>query len=56
MNKIHIIITAVCTIIIIATAFLGYTFYKEIQIVEQDHATVANIVQLINQNQQQAPK
>lgn len=53
--KKQIIINIICGIIgavVIATAFLSYTFYKEILTVNADHATLAQIVNLINQSQQ----
>lgn len=47
------IVSGVIGAIILATAFLGYTFYKEISLVAQDHSAVVQIVGLINKSQSQ---
>lgn len=63
MNKKHTIITVIITIVVVATAYLGYVFYNEIGvinqeniIVNQDHATLTQVVTYLNQATQQPTK
>jgi hypothetical protein len=49
INKKHTIITALITTVVISTAYLGYVFYKEIGIVQEDHATLNQVVNFLNQ-------
>lgn len=44
MKYLKYIITVIVTIIVLATAYLGYSFYKQEQIVAQDYATISSVV------------
>ncbi len=53
INK-NTIISFIIGMVVMATAYLGYVFYHEIGLIGQDHATLVQIVDLINKNTQQA--
>ncbi len=51
MKYITHILAFVAGAVIIATAFLGYTFYKALGTVAQDHAVLVQVIDLINKSQ-----
>lgn len=42
------VIVIVTTITIVLTAILGYTFFQERNMVEQDHANLTTVINFIN--------
>lgn len=54
--KKQIIISFLFGALFIAVSFLGYTFYRQIQMVNQHERVLVEIINLINSSAQQAQK